>query len=357
MMDVKINDLNITPFVESLKLSGDSSKFNRSIELTLTATENGRSRAFGFEEGDTLTFKYDGKLRFIGVIFAYDISSDGALSITAHDSNIYLTKSTDTRIFKAKKASEIIQMLATDFGIPIGEIADTGYVIPYIRLSKTTIFDMVLKVLTLTRRQTGKRFFVRNDGGKLVVTAGTSTAKYIFKDGENIISASYSRSIEDTRTQAKVIGGPKGKETVVVVKDDAKRTQYGIMQAFEEMDEKATASQVKQRAQALLKEQSAVSEQLSVEVLGVPEVDVGTAVYAINKMTATYGAYYVTSVSHAYTAGLHIMTLELTRTFELPDIEINDDELVPEKPKVTSKRKKKKTDDKKKTDKKEETKK
>ena len=358
MMDVKINDLNITLFVESLKLTGDSSKFNRSIELTLSATENGRTRAFEFDEGDTLSFKYDSKLRFIGVIFAYSISSDGALSITAHDSNIYLTKSTDTRIFKSKKASEIIRILATDFGIPIGDIADTGYVIPYIRLSKTTIFNMVLKVLTLTSNQTGKRFFIRNDGGKLVVTAGASNAKYLFKDGENIISASYSRSIEDTRTQAKVIGGKKGKETVVVVKDDAKREKYGVMQVFEEMDEKATASQVKQRAQSLLKEQSVVSEQLTVEVLGIPEVDVGTAVYAINKMTATYGAYYVTSVSHTYSSGLHVMVLELTRTFELPDIEINDNELKPEKPKVSSKRKKKKKDDDKKTtDKKEETKK
>src|SRR5690606_2662806 len=149
-----------------------------------------------------------------------------------------LTKSTDTRIFKNRKASDIIRKLAADFGIPIGSIADTGYVIPYIRLSKTTLFDMVLKVLTLTRKQTGKRFFVRNDGGKLVVTAGTSNANYILKDGAKITSASYSRSIEHTRTHAKVIRGPTGKEPVVVVKDDAQRTQYGIIQAFEEMDEK-----------------------------------------------------------------------------------------------------------------------
>lgn len=360
MINVKINDLDITAFVETVKLSGHTSKFNRSIDVTLSATENGRTRSFEFEEGDTLTFKYDGKVRFIGIIFAYDISSEGALSITAHDSNVYLSKSTDSRLFKNKKASEIIRMLASDFGIPIGNIADTGYVIPYIRLSNLTVYDMVLKVLTLTRKQTGKRFFIRNDAGKLVLTTGASSAKYLFKDGENIISASYSRSIEDTRTQAKVMGGPKGKETVVVVKDDAKRTKYGIMQAFEQMDEKATASQIKQRAQALLKEQAVVEEQLSVVVLGVPEVDVGTAVYAVNKMTATYGAYYVSGISHTYSSGLHVMDLELTRTYELPDIEVNDDELKPEKPKATSKRKKKSTkkdDDKKKTDKKEETKK
>lgn len=338
-IEVLLNDVDVTPFVESVEISGDTTKFNRSLTLRMLATEDGRNRAFLFEEGDTLTFKYDKLIRFVGIIFAHDMSSDGLLSLTVYDSNVYLSKTTDSRIFKNKKASDIIRILAADFGIPIGNIADTGYVIPYLRLSKLTLYDMILKVLTITRKQTNKRFFVGNVNGKLTVTAGVSNTKYLFKDGENLLSASYSRSIEDTRTQAKVIGGPKGKETVVVVKDDAKRAKYGVMQAFEEMDEKATPSQVKQRAQALLKEQSVVSEQLNVETLGVPEVDVGTPVYVVNKMTATNGAYYVTSVKHSYKAGLHTMSLELTRTYELPDIEINDDELKPETPKVTTAKK------------------
>lgn len=329
-ISVMINNVDVTPFVESIEINGDTTKFNRSLMLRMLATEDGRKRAFAFEEGATLTFKYEGAPRFIGVVFASDVTADGSLSMTAHDSNVYLAKSTDSRIFKNKKASEIIRMLATDFGIPVGNIADTGYVIPYIRLSKLTLYDMILKVLTLTRKQTNKRFFVGNVNGKLTVTAGVSNTKYLFEDGENLLSASYSRSIADTRTQAKVIGGPKGKETVVVVKDDAKRSKYGVMQAFEEMDEKATPSQVKQRAQALLKEQAVVEEQLSIEVLGVPEVDVGTPVYIVNKMTATNGAYYVTSVKHSYKAGLHTMSLELTRTYELPDIAISADELKPE---------------------------
>lgn len=334
------NNVDVTPFVESINISGDTTKFNRSLSLKMIGTEDGRNRAFLIDEGDSIAFKYENKIRFIGVVFAQSITSKGDFSITAYDSNVYLAKSTDTRIFKNKKASEIIRILATDFGIPVGSIADTGYIIPYLRLSNLTLYDMVLKVLTLTRKQTNKRFFIGNVNGKLTLTAGTSNTKYLFKDGENLLSASYSRSIEDTRTQAKVIGGPKGKETVVVVKDDAKRTKYGVLQAFEEMDEKATPSQVKQRAQALLKEQAVVSEQLNVEVLGVPEVDVGTPVYIVNKMTATNGAYYVTSITHTYSAGLHEMSLELTRTYELPDIEINDDELKPETPKVSTAKKK-----------------
>ena len=340
-ISVILNNQGITPFIETITLSGDTSKFNRTLTLKMIASEDGRKRAFKINEGDPIAFRYDNVLRFVGIVFAYDISSDGSLNITAYDSNVYFAKSNDSRLFINKKASDIIRTLATDFGVLIGDIADTGYVIPYLRLSNQTLYDMILKALTITRRQTNRRFFVGNKGGKLTLTEGVSKTKYQFKDGENLISASYSRSIEETKTQVKVIGGAKGKETVVVVKDAEKRKKYGVLQAIEEMDEKAKASQVKQRAQALLKEQSVVAEQLSVTVLGVPEVDVGTPVYIINSMTATNGGYYVTSVNHEYSAGQHTMALELTRTYDLPEIEINSDETTrpkPAKKKTTTKK-------------------
>lgn len=341
-ISVILDNQGITQFVETVALSGDTSKFNRTLSLKMAASENGRKRAFKINEGDPIAFRYANSLRFVGIVFAYDISSDGSLNITAYDSNVYFAKSNDSRTFINKKASDIIRTLATDFGVHIGDIADTGYVIPYLQLSNQTLYDMILKALTITRRQTNRRFFVGNKGGKLTLTEGVSNTKYLFKDAENLISVSYSRSIEETKTQVKVIGGAKGKETVVVVKDVEKRKKYGVLQVVEEMDEKATASQVKQRAQALLKDQSVVAEQLSVEVLGVPEVDVGTPVYIVNSMTATDGGYYVTSVNHEYSAGLHKMSLELTRTYDLPTIEINSDEITKPKPE----KKKKKSDSK-----------
>lgn len=326
-MQIVINNVDITPFVQSVELSGDSGKFNRVLTLNLLATNDGRTPAYNVDEGASVSFTYEGSRLFTGVLFAQDLSSDGALSLTAYDTNVYLAKSTDSRIFINKKASEIIRILAQDFGIPLGSIADTGYVIPYLKLANMTLFDMVLKALTITRKQTGKRFFVGNKDGKLTLVSGLSTTRYIFRDGDNLLSASYSRSIEDTKTQVKVVGGKADKQTTVVVKDDAARAKYGVLQAFEEMDEDATDAQIKERAKALLNEQSKVSDQLSVEVLGVKEVDIGTPVYVVNAMTRTNGAYYVTSITHRFETGLHTMALELTRTYDLPAIEINEDEV------------------------------
>jgi len=327
MIKVVIGKYDLSDYVSTISLEGDTTQFYRTLTLSMLYTQDGRSPAYKLEEGSPVVFSYEGKTRFLGYLFSQDMSSDGLTTVKAYDSNVYLSKSNDSRIFVRKKASEIIAILARDFGIDVGTIADTGYVIPYLRLSNQTIHDMVLKALTLTRNQTGRRFFIGNDKGKLTLNAGAHSQSYVFKDGSNLISATYSRSIEDTKTQVKVIGGPKGKETVVTVKDNAKREKYGVLQALEIMDESAASSQVKSRANTLMSEYSKVSEQFSIETLGVIEVDVGTPIYVINQMTGLSGGFYATAITHNFSAGLHTMSIQLTRTYELPSISINDDEV------------------------------
>lgn len=335
---------DISEMVVSAELSGDTSKFNRQLNVTAIVTKDGRTPLFRISEGSRISLRIDNKLLFVGVVFSHEVNNEGNVTLTAYDSNVYLSKSTDSRIFKNKKASEIITLLAKDFGIKTGKIADTGYVIPYLRMSNKTLFDMVVTALKLTQGQTGKRFFIGNDGGNLALKEGAkSEKKYVFKDSMNLISASFSSSIEDTITQVKVIGGVKGKERTVIAKNEKLRQRFGVMQALEVMDEKATESQIKQRADMLMKQKGVIDEQYNVEVLGIPEVDVGTPVYIKNVMTGIYGAFYVTSVTHTY-AENHLMSLELSRTYDLPDIDISNDDLKPETPKAKKKTSKKAID-------------
>lgn len=325
---IRLGVSDITEFVTSVKWSGNSAKFNRQLDVILSNTQDGRKPAFKITEGHTLTFELDGKRLFVGVIFAFDTGIVGSMSITCYDSNVYLVKSHDTRKFTNKKASDIARQLAKDFGIPVGAIADTGYVIPRLIFRDKSLFEMLLIALTLTQKQTGKRYFVGNTDGKLTLSLASETKnRFILKAGANIVGASYSRSIEDTKTQIKVTGGDKDKPTTAVVKNDALRKKYGIMQHVEEMDEKATASQVKQRAATLLKEMAVINDQANVDALGIPEVITGAAVYVVEPMTGLAGGYYVTNDSHTFEGGLHTMSLELTRTYDLPPIEIDKEVL------------------------------
>lgn len=148
---------DLSSFVKSISINGNSTQFYRTCSIEFIATENGRKPAFKLEEGANVAFTYEETPVYRLSLLA-KIDQDGNLSVTAYDANVYLYKSTNTRIFKNKKASDIIRILAADAGVPYGQIADTGYVIPYLRLSNMTLADMALKALTLTRRQTGKRF-------------------------------------------------------------------------------------------------------------------------------------------------------------------------------------------------------
>jgi hypothetical protein len=208
--------------------------------------------------------------------------------------------------------------LCSDYGIPVGSIADTGYVIPSLIIQDKSLYDTILQALTLTKNQTGRRFFISSSAGKFYLQPLASTSsKYVIEVGTNLTDASYSKSIEDTVTQVKVLGG-KNDVYVVKKKDATLAAKYGIMQAIETMDEKATKAQVEQRASALLKEKAVINDQASVDALGVDDVITGVKVTVHEPMTGLSGSYYVSSDTHTYENGNHTMSLELSYTYDLP---------------------------------------
>lgn len=325
---MRYENYNITEIVKSISWSGHSETPNRTLTVSIKNTLDGQKQAISIKKGGLLEFKHNGDTLFRGVIFATDINERGDMNVTAYDENVYLTKSTENRKFTKMKASEIARRICNDFDIPIGKISDTGYVIPKLIMRDKSLYDILLYALTLTKKQTGKRFFISNKDGKFYLRAASeSTSKYLIERGRNIITASYSESIEETKTQVKVIGG-KDDKFVVKLKNDSLAKKYGIMQEIDHMDEKATKSQVEQRARTLLKERGVIDDQASVEVLGIDDVITGTAVYVKEPMTGIVGGYYVTSDSHTFSdTGVHTMSLELSATYDLPKIEIEKEAL------------------------------
>jgi len=336
-----VRDIDIADFLESATWAGHSEKPNRTLTLNFKNTVDGRRKAFEVGNGEAIQYYIDNKRIFIGVVFATDINESGDMSVTCYDRSYYTLKSNAIRQFKNKKASDIVKLLAKDFGIPVGTIEDTGYVIPKLILRNKSLYDMMLKAVVLTYKQTGKRFFFGNSDGKLTLMQHKgNVTPWILAAGSNLTSASYSISMEDTKTQVFVTGGKDNKLTHTA-KSLASQKLYGIMQHYEEMDEKATKSQVKQRAESLLKELNVLDDQASVSAIGILDVITGCGVYVREPMTGLAGGYYVTSDSHTFSNGMHEMQLEISKSLEMPTIEISDDELgiVYDKPKKATKKK------------------
>lgn len=312
--------------VTSVTWSGDIKQAARKIDVRLRNTADGRNQTQKFEHGRELRLLNDGKELFRGVLFAFNVNARGDTTLTAYDENTYLTRNKDTRVLRNLTASAIIRQLCAEFGIPTGEIADTGYVIPKLILRDKTIWDMMITALTVTQKQTGRRYFIISHEGKLNLLARKEQAvRWVIENGVNLIGASYSQSIEDMRTQIKVIGGdPEKKPLVAVAKNDALIKRYGTMQHLENVDSDMTASQIRQLAEQRLKDLGTIDDEASVESLGIDEVTAGTGVYVRESMTGLFGGYYVTADTHTWEGGTYRMNLTLSATDELPTLEYDE---------------------------------
>jgi hypothetical protein len=347
-------EIYLDDIVKSVSWSGDVKQASRKLDVSISNTVDGKRREFWIELGGEISFRSNGEEVFHGVVFADRIDNKGQMTITAYDENIYLTKSKDSKKFVGKTASAIISSLCTEFGVPAGKIEDTGFVIPKLILRDKTLWEMMVTALTVTYRQTGRRFFIFSKNGKLQVSERKNVvAKVNLERGLNILDATFSSSIEEMKTKVKVTGeqeittkGKDGKEKKDKKEIEAKAEdaelikRFGIMQHLENMSGNVTPSQIQQRAKELLKQFGVITDETSLNCFGVDEVISGSAVYAYEPMTGIAGSFYVSSDTHNYSNGVHTMSINITATDDLPLMEYEPPE-EPEEKKKKSKKKKK----------------
>ncbi|CDN41173.1 hypothetical protein [Paenibacillus sp. P22] len=330
----------IDALVTSVEWSGDIAKPYRTLTVQLSNTLDGDEQAINFEVGKEIRFYADNAGLFRGIIFTYEVSQSGSATITAYDENVYLTKNMDTRKFVGKTASAIIREICSAFGVPVGTIAETGYVIPRMVLRNKDLWDMMLTALTETSKQNGKKYRVYSSSGRLYLAERKDAAvRWMLEDGVNILTASRSQSIEETRTTVKVIGGDDEKAPLTATAtDSAMKAKYGTMQHLETADSKLTQSQIQQLAKQRLADLAKIGEEVTVEALGLADVVAGSAIYAFESMTDVAGGYYVSTDRHTWEGGVHRMSVTLSRTYDLPKLPYEDDEAA----KAAAKKKKKK---------------
>lgn len=314
--------------VKSINWSGDIKQAARKLVVEISNTGDLRDLYMKFEKGGELRLLLDEKQElFRGVLFADQINSKGQMTLTAYDENIYLTKSKDTKIFRNQSASAVVKRLCNEFSIPVGEIHDTGYVIPKLVFRDKTLFEMMVMALTETQKQNGQRFFITSREGKLQLLARKEQkGKWVLENGVNLINASYSQSIEETRTQVKVVGGDaKKKELTASAKDGELIQRFGIMQHLEKPEQVMTKSQMDQRAKQLLKDLATIEDQAQIECLGIPDVVSGSCVYVKESITGILGGYYVSADEHKFENGSHTMSLTLSATDDIPKMEYKEE--------------------------------
>jgi cell wall-associated NlpC family hydrolase len=149
-----------------------------------------------FQEGDRVCFYYDNKLVFVGYVFKKTRDKEHHIKVTCYDQIRYL-KNKYTYVFEKKTATQIVKSLCGDFGLKIGELDNTSYVIPAIAEENKAALDIVLDVLEETLLNTGKMFVLYDDCGNIRIrdTANMMSTTLLYE--ESAENFDYSSSIDD----------------------------------------------------------------------------------------------------------------------------------------------------------------
>lgn len=200
--------------------------------------------ALSITEGNEISITENGTKLFFGYVFKQSRDKEGVITITAYDQLRYL-KNKDTYVYENKTATQLIQMIATDFNLQVGEMEDTKYVVASRVEENTTLFDMIGNALDLTIQNNKEMYVLYDDFGKLTlkslanmkVGSGNTYLMLNESTGENF---TYSSSIDDdTYNKVKLTydNDSTGKRDVYIAQDGTHINEWGTLQYFDTLSE------------------------------------------------------------------------------------------------------------------------
>lgn len=310
---------DISGLVQGVRWSGRKGSPARTIQVKLIDDDgyNHARAGIDIEDGWQCIFSWDGAELFRGIFLRQVGSEPKSATYKAYDNGIYLSNNRDTYCYEAKTADDIFRDICTRFGIPVGDVARCTYQIPDLTKPRTTAWDAIADALAQEYSNTGARYYVSSDRGRLSLRRRReSLTHWVLETKANVSKYSYTKSIEKVSTRIKLLS----KEGVVLAeaKDPAMERKIGIFQDVQTPDESLNSGQLQELAQSLLDEKKTPSRTLRLsDVLGLPDVISGTGVFVSIPHLGLSQVFYVDGDDHTFTDNHHSMTLQLTHAGDI----------------------------------------
>ena len=272
-----------------------------------------KDEVLGFHEGDAVRFDYDGHKIFFGFVFTKKRNNNRIISVTCYDQLRYF-KNKDTYVYANKTAAQVLQMIAADFRLKTGIVANTKYVIASRVEDNQELFSIMENALSDTTLNTGDLYVLYDDYGSLNLRDVKMLKSDLLIDEESGESFEYTTSIdENTYNKIKLVRENKetGKREIFIAQDSSKINDWGVLQMSDKLDENENG-QVK--ADAMLKLYNRKSRKLHInKVFGDVTVRGGTTLgvqmYLGDLTVANF--MMVETVKHTFKESDHRMDLKL----------------------------------------------
>lgn len=268
-----------------------------------------------FEEGDACRFSVDGTPLFYGFVFDKSRSGDNpdVIKVTVYD-QLYYLKNKDTYVYSNKTATEVVKMIAEDFGLNLGTLEDTGYKIASRTEENTSLFDIIQNALDETLKAKTEMYVLYDKAGKLTLTNISNMKLGLVINEDTAGNYDYKTSIaEKTYNRIKLLyeDNNSGSRQVYIAQDSSNINKWGVLQYYEKLND---ATNAKTMADAMLKLYNSKTRSLTVKnALGDIRVRAGTLLVVILGLGDINLSNFlmVEQVKHTFKDGQHLMELKL----------------------------------------------
>ena len=266
-----------------------------------------------FEEGNAVLLTEDGNGIFYGFVFSKKQSADGKISVTAYDQLRYL-KNKETYVYTNKRADQIVQMIANDFNLNTGSLANTGYIIPQRAEDNQTLFDIIGNALDITMTMTKEMFVLYDDYGKLTLKNIADMKTNLLICDDTAEDYDYESSIDkETYNVVKLYyeDSESKKRQIFQVQDSVNINKWGKLQYSESIQDPTTGAS---KAESLLSLYDRKTRTFTVKnALGRSDIRGGSMVFVKLELNDFSLSNYmiVDKVTHNFDNGKHTMDLTL----------------------------------------------
>lgn len=221
--------------------------------------------------------------------------------ITAYDAGKLLATDEEDYVFRDATLSGIVNRVATDFSIPVGEVETTSTVLGNIVCRGESLWDLFQKGVQRHQDITGETFRILFREGRISMFRMAQTDRWwIFEVGRSIHNLRQTRSIAEMENRIRVYGQIEDELTKPEVEATVESVQsqgiFGLRQKVEYVSTADDREVILDIAQRRINRNSIPEETIEISGWAIPLLRAGEAVEAIDVDMGVSGIYFVESL-------------------------------------------------------------
>jgi len=300
---IKKSETDASGLIASVSLSGSSLESARTLTLSiLQSAYDARIPVIDVRVGTEVKFYGDGQLFEGKIINDSRSTSSNTVDVRALDGGVYVNNNKITHKISGMTAEQTAEALALAYGIPVGELAWTGFKFSR-NYAAARLYDAIMTGYALAGKESGKKYQMIFRGKRMCIREMTDDVAGVILPKYNLIEAAFSENAEKLVNQIDIydkkgglVRSVKGDTTMGVFRDVI--TQKG------KKDDSLAQAQDKINA-------GKPSRKTTCTITGDSEMVSGNAALLKEEQTGLFGLFYIASDAHTWKNSVYTTKLGL----------------------------------------------